>query len=230
MGANQTSEAPQGAPAGPSQSSASPPAKSGSTGRIIDPAKAKNKVQLAATVLGGIPPFQAYHTSVVVNGEEYFFDMGGVETTRNLGSHQQANQAGQKTAVIDMGMSDKSGSDVLLALRSHFGEGSYDLVRKNCNSFSDCALFYLLGKRLDGRYKQLERMGAANPGLLAQVTGGEYKPNPKAEGFDIEKVIDGVDPEKVWKTPGHATGGEVVSDKEEMRRKRLAALQGVGAS
>ena len=42
---------------------------------------------------------------------------------------------------------------MLSALRPHFQGGSYDLLRKNCNSFSDCAVFYLLRQRIDARSK-----------------------------------------------------------------------------
>lgn len=41
---------------------------------------ANNKVQLAVSVLGGvqIPGFTAYHSSVMVNGEEFFFSDAGI--------------------------------------------------------------------------------------------------------------------------------------------------------
>eukprot|EP00389_Voromonas_pontica_P001566 GDKH01002333.1.p1 GENE.GDKH01002333.1~~GDKH01002333.1.p1 ORF type:complete len:225 (-),score=42.32 GDKH01002333.1:193-867(-) len=221
MGNNASNSAPdatKGAAAG------SVPKAAPGGGRVIDPAKAKNKVRVAASVLGGAPPMQAFHTSIMINDEEFFFDMGGVESSSNLASHQQAKQAGQQTQFVDMGMTDKSASELLSTLRPFFTEGTYDLVKKNCNSFSDCALFFLLGKRLDNKFKTLERIGAANPGMLSMMTNGEYKENPKAKDFVVESVIAKIDPEKMWSTPGQATGGDVVSDKEAMRMKRLAAL------
>merc|ERR1719387_2834697 len=96
---------------------------------------AKNQVQLAVSMLGGVPGATAYHSSVVVNGEEYFFSDGGVATTRDLGSHKQAQQPPQ---VFHMGMSRYSGSQLMSAVGRYFQAGSYDLLRKNCNSFSDC--------------------------------------------------------------------------------------------
>eukprot|EP00913_Durusdinium_trenchii_P032819 g30724.t1 len=73
----------------------------------------------------------------------------------------------------------------------------------------------------------------------------------QADGFDVEKVCEAIDPDKLWKTPGQATGGSTVSSAEEwyfcavhmkifvqvpflhcrlqeMRNKRLARLTGGG--
>merc|ERR1711924_44597 len=77
----------------------------------------------------------------------------------------------------------------------------------------DCALFYLLKKRIDGKYRQLEKMGASTPQMISQLSGGNYKPNPKVENFDLEKLIKDIDPEKAWDMPGQATGGTVADSK-----------------
>ncbi|CAE7539578.1 unnamed protein product [Symbiodinium necroappetens] len=71
--------------------------------------------------------------------------------------------------------------------------------------------------------------GASAMGIVQAASGGQYQPNPKAEGFDVEKVCDEIDPDKVWKTPGQATGGATVSSAEAMRAARLAKLGGPGA-
>ena len=47
-----------------------------------------NTVQLAYSVLGGGPGFSAYHTSVAINGIEFFFDSSGVMSTGNFESHR----------------------------------------------------------------------------------------------------------------------------------------------
>ena len=46
---------------------------------------------------------------------------------------------------------------VSLALREHFARNTYDLLRKNCNTFSDVALAFLLGRRLDPKYNQVRQ-------------------------------------------------------------------------
>mmetsp|Transcript_12248 Transcript_12248/g.22680 ORF Transcript_12248/g.22680 Transcript_12248/m.22680 type:complete len:255 (-) Transcript_12248:116-880(-) len=188
----------------------------------------KNKVQLAVSVLGGVPGYTAYHSSVVVNDEEFFFSDGGVQSTRGLGSHNNPQNPNSKPKVIDMGMSAYSGSQLKAALERYFLPGTYDLLRKNCNSFSDCALFYLLHKRLDKSYRSLEQLGASNMGLMQSLSNNQYTPNPKADSFDLEKLIKDIDPEKVWTTPGQTTGGSSASSAEAMRAARLAKLGGGG--
>eukprot|EP00913_Durusdinium_trenchii_P035478 g33202.t1 len=73
-----------------------------------------------------------------------------------------------------------------------FQPGTYDMLRKNCNSFSDCALFCLLGKRLDDKYRTLERVGAFVDdltGLVSVLSGCKYTPNPKAKDFNLVNVL-----------------------------------------
>lgn len=147
---------------------------------------AMNRVELAASVLGGIPGFMAYHTSVVVNGEEFFFSNHGVMRTRDLQSHDGANA---KPEVIEMGYSPKTGPAMLRALEHHFEIGTYDLLHKNCNSFTDVALHYLLGARLETKYNSLEKLGASNVDLLTRISGQAYQPNPLAVGFDVEQLF-----------------------------------------
>mmetsp|Transcript_45382 Transcript_45382/g.98467 ORF Transcript_45382/g.98467 Transcript_45382/m.98467 type:complete len:228 (+) Transcript_45382:45-728(+) len=218
MGNKGSTEAKDGSAPPPPADMGPPPTEP--TGKFV------NKVQLAASVLGGVPPMCAYHTSVLINDEEFFFDMGGVMSTRNLGSHEQMKQqSGKEPVVIDMGYSQYTASQLKSALDQYFLAGSYDLLRKNCNSFSDCALFYLLRVRIDSKYRNMEKLGAANASMFQSMSNGQYEPNAKADGFSVEEVISKVDPEKAWSTPGQQTGGETVSSVEEMRRKRLEALE-----
>merc|ERR1719210_2582401 len=80
----------------------------------------------------------------------------------------------------------------MTALQPHFLPGTYDLLRKNCNSFSDCALAYLLGMRLDDKYRAPEKLGAQWDkyiGIVRNFSGGCYQPNPLADGFQSCKVV-----------------------------------------
>jgi hypothetical protein len=188
--------------------------------------------------LGGVPGATAYHSSIVVNGDEYSFSDGGIFFGQNLESHrqmgQQQEQKGQpasKPEVIDMGFSHYTGSMLKAALERHFLPGTYDFLRKNCNSFADCALFYLLQKRIDKKYRALDRLGASNPGMIAAVSGGQYTPNPKADGFDVDKLCAELDPTKKWDMPGQAIGGgQAATSAEAMRAARLARLGGSGGA
>lgn len=145
--------------------------------------KGRFVVEVAASVLFGIPPLAtAYHTSIVVDGEEYFFSDSGMCADTKLISHQ-----GSPSEKWQAGRTDFSGSDLWRALQEHFKPGTYDLLRKNCNSFTDAAMFFMIGKRLDKRYSEAERMGQSTPDMVQAI--GMYAPNPIAVGFCIEAVI-----------------------------------------
>lgn len=178
---------------------------------------ATNRVELAASELFTVPGLAvAYHTSVLVNGEEFFFSDSGIFWDRALTSHQ-----GEPSELVDLGFSSRTGAQLLAALQEHFKPGSYDLIRKNCNSFSDCALHYLLRKRLDRKYSALERLGQrASPDLLHKFTKGMYEPNQVAVTFEVDKVIGVLDElgDDAGKTPG-----------EEPQRHSRPALA-IGAS
>lgn len=216
-----------------------------------------NTVQLAYSPLGGMPGLSAYHTSVIVNGEEFFFDGNGIETSRDVSSHKQialqnsqqkqgaetfngqstaldqGNSASQDAAnfykVEDFGLSNKTGFQMKQALEQYFETGTYDLLKKNCNSFSDVAIFFLTGKRISKSYRSLENMGASFQGMVQSASGGQYEPNPRSQDFDVEKVIAAIDPAKMWSTPGQklCDSDEPVKQltPQEMRMKRLEMLE-----
>merc|ERR1711920_447246 len=78
------------------------------------------------------------------------------------------------------------------ALAAHFKAGTYDILRKNCNSFTDCALYYCIGRRLDEQYRALEKLGADadRVGLVRLLSLGDYVPNPNADDFDVDYVVE----------------------------------------
>mmetsp|Transcript_40015 Transcript_40015/g.127313 ORF Transcript_40015/g.127313 Transcript_40015/m.127313 type:complete len:254 (+) Transcript_40015:55-816(+) len=234
MGGNQSAQ-PQGQPANASGAgndagaSASTGGNAASSLMSSRPAP-KNKVELAVSPLGGIPGATAYHSSVVVNGEEFFFSDAGITSAQNLASHRNPQMPDNVPQVFDMGMSHYSGTQLKAALEKHFLPGTYDLLKKNCNSFSDCSLFYLLHRRLEKKYRSLEQLGASAAGLIQTASGGQYSPNPKAADFDLEKLVADIDPDKVWSTPGQATGGTTAGSAEAMRAARLARFSSGGGA
>eukprot|EP00435_Cladocopium_sp_Y103_P033076 s736_g8.t1 len=151
---------------------------------------ASNKVELAASLLFTLPGLaSAYHTSVVVNGEEFFFSDSGIFSNMSLTSHQS-----QPSEKLQLGFSKFTGQQLMRVLQEHFRPGTYDLVRKNCNSFSDCALYFLLGKRLASKYSALESMGQrASLDLLQTVLNNAYQPNQAATNFSVDSVIKHLD-------------------------------------
>jgi len=147
-------------------------------------------VELAASELFKLPGMgAAYHTSVVVNGEEFFFSDSGIFCDRTFASHQ-----GTPTERQAIGYSKYTGKNLLKALHVHFRPGTYDLIRKNCNNFSDAALYFLLRKRLERRFSAIERMATwASKETVARVTNGMYQPNELAANFKVENVIVALD-------------------------------------
>uniref|UniRef100_A0A7S2CEA5 PPPDE domain-containing protein n=1 Tax=Alexandrium andersonii TaxID=327968 RepID=A0A7S2CEA5_9DINO len=155
------------------------------------PSRKGHKVQLAVTALNPyVPTMQAYHTSLAVDTVEFSFSQRGVVTTRNFQSH--THLSGGPHQIIELGTTSLSGAQMARALRPHFKEQTYDLLRKNCNSFTDCAMFYLLGRRLDAKYYELEQIANSADrlmGIVRVLSLGDYKPNPRANAFDLEELI-----------------------------------------
>ena len=59
----------------------------------------------------------------------------------------------------------------------------------------------------------------------------DYQPNPKADDFDKEKVIDSLDTKSVFKkSEGLTLGGSNAQSVEDMRAKRLARLAAMSGS
>ncbi|CAK0879899.1 unnamed protein product [Prorocentrum cordatum] len=123
------------------------------------------QVKLAATVLFSIPtgsqltgaePTDAYHTSIILNSAyELVFSSRGVMRLPPFESHRNLNH---ELLIEDVGHSYVDVAEMMRNVLPYFKPGTYDLIRKNCNSFTDCALFFLLGIRLDPKYRVLDRL------------------------------------------------------------------------
>lgn len=146
-----------------------------------------SRIQLAVSALGGLPGAQVYHSSVLVDGLEFSFGaMPGLVTASGALSHEPV---GGKPEIFDLGFSRRSPRQLAFALGPYFKRGTYDLLRKNCNTFSDCAIFYLLGQRLDAKYRTLDQIGANFPGVVQMGSFGFYRPNRAADGFDADVLM-----------------------------------------
>ena len=88
-----------------------------------------------------LPP-QAYHTSVVVEGQKCFFSPTGIVFDKMFSktacSHRNLPQ---QTHVYNADIIGES-----LVLSRHFGPGSYDVTRKNCNILTKCACTSLVAR------------------------------------------------------------------------------------
>lgn len=179
-----------------SMSSASRPSSLG-----VD--KRTHHVQLAVSPIVGCPMATAYHTSVLLDGVEFSFNMiEGIVTASGPLSHKLWQPDGR---LHDLGRSLRSGNELIATLSHKFEPGTYDLLRKNCNHFTDCALFFLLGRRLSAEYCVLERFGSSIPALVESVSGGRYTPNDLAKDFTVEALIRDL----ATRSPGNqaSTGG-----------------------
>lgn len=186
-----------------------------------------HRVQLVVSALGGIPGAKAYHSSVLVDGEEFSFSDGGIcKAPQGPASHQGM----QQTKTIDMGTSPKSSADMLAALECYFAEGTYDILRKNCNAFSDVALYYLVQRRLGAEYKTLERLGTSCAPLIQAVSGGQYSANPLATGFKSEAIVQELSSDRQLHTPAGTTGGAAAVNPESLRAARIARLEALQSS
>mmetsp|Transcript_4394 Transcript_4394/g.10646 ORF Transcript_4394/g.10646 Transcript_4394/m.10646 type:complete len:201 (-) Transcript_4394:356-958(-) len=157
------------------------------------------RVFLVATPLGPrLPKMQAYHTSVMLDNLEHSFGPYGFMLAHGPQSHRMYPR-NRETRIIDMGYSKVDARNWSQTVRPYFEQNSYDLLRKNCNSFSDVALKDLTGQRLDKRYREIEqyaRTADKYSHVVRALTGGSYKPNPTADGFAPLKVVADLDSQR----------------------------------
>lgn len=217
-------------------------------------------VYLAATEIIRVAGMRGYHTSVIVDSHEYFFDSIGILEAPPLFSHTLEQQAeGQSqasasdedgevsdgpvkkrnTVVTPMGYSSQSGRQLVAALQQHFERGTYDVFYKNCNTFTDCALYYLTKTRLPGSYTRIERLVTATKtvsiGLLnvifktylenatgVEVEGDIYTPNPLSSDFSVDGLIRQLEGESDSESSS-STDGDEESDEEPSLATRLSA-------
>mmetsp|Transcript_11322 Transcript_11322/g.31539 ORF Transcript_11322/g.31539 Transcript_11322/m.31539 type:complete len:258 (-) Transcript_11322:65-838(-) len=167
-------------------------------GRRLDPLRTVRSgghlVALAISPLAGLKGVAGFHSSILVDGVEYVFGISGISTMACCASHQ----GDPEMKVINMGVSRYSGDEMRSFLQRFFQKGTYDLLRLNCNSFTDCALYLLCERRLDWHHRGLELLGRTadeHTGFIQSISMGKYRPNPRAASFNLETVISRIDEE-----------------------------------
>ena len=97
-----------------------------------------------------------WHTAVCVFGKEYFYG-GGI----CIGEPKKTPY-GYPVKELDFGYTNKTQADLtayIKSINSQFTMSTYDVLRHNCNHFTDAALFFLVGKHLpDSILKQHEEI------------------------------------------------------------------------
>merc|ERR1719421_1248126 len=139
---------------------------------------------------------KGYHSSIVLDSREWFFSTCGIVSNSyrtEYGDTPASHLNKINTEVILYGYTTHSEKTMLKTLEKFFQAGTYDLVHKNCNAFTDCALAYLVSQRLNPKYSRLEELANAHGDWLDVLSKGKYKANPEAVGFSVESVIMKID-------------------------------------
>ncbi|CAL1146876.1 unnamed protein product, partial [Cladocopium goreaui] len=95
----------------------------------------RHKVELVFSPLANMQGLLGYHSSVLIDGEEYYFTPSGIRCYPKLSSHKRMS-----VERVEVGKSVLGGTALLDALSKHFQPRTYDLLRKNCNNFTAAAL------------------------------------------------------------------------------------------
>ena len=101
----------------------------------------------------------AYHTGIEIAGFEYSYSMQGIFKTQPRGAPEPARF---KESVV-LGVHSGSANDVsriVNELREEFPPGSYDVLKKNCNVFSNALSLKLLGVEIPRYLNRLAGIGA----------------------------------------------------------------------
>ena len=86
-----------------------------------------------------------WHTSVCVYGKEYYYG-GGICV-----GEPKKTPYGYPVKELDFGYTNKTHDELkeyLKSINSKFSQNTYDILRHNCNHFTDAALVFLVGKHL----------------------------------------------------------------------------------
>ena len=87
-----------------------------------------------------------WHTGILVFGVEYFFG-GGIQAQPE-GVFARQNQM-PPVRTLELGLTSKQKSELqtfLMSIHNQFNASTYNLIRNNCNNFSDTVSQFLVGK------------------------------------------------------------------------------------
>eukprot|EP00930_Biecheleria_cincta_P074211 TRINITY_DN61408_c0_g1_i1.p1 TRINITY_DN61408_c0_g1~~TRINITY_DN61408_c0_g1_i1.p1 ORF type:complete len:408 (+),score=58.27 TRINITY_DN61408_c0_g1_i1:80-1303(+) len=165
----------------------------------LGPPAGGHNISLAATELFSVVGCSAYHTSIIVDDMELFFDGGGIVLADAFWSHQWSHgirsrspSEATETEVVQLGRTSWQVNFAIDMLGPFFQEGSYDVLRKNCNTFSDAASYLFSKKRLDGRFNRLERWVLALEPVSTDIIRRLLKP-PEVSKSDSLGPLSGTE-------------------------------------
>lgn len=138
-----------------------------------------------------------YHTSIVIHGREYFFGGSGIESS--LPSQSPHGTPIEKRLVGQTEVDQNLWHSFLEDCSQDYGVGKYHLLEFNCNTFSDAALQFTLGQRIDPEIAALPSDFLSTPFgmMLRPQIDAMYAPraagttNTINHSVKTEAVIDG---------------------------------------
>jgi hypothetical protein len=117
-----------------------------------------------------------YHTSIVMNGKEYYFDREGA--TISLAGRTRFGLPMEVLELGDTYIPDAVLDEYLSELKEdRFKFGSYDLFHNNCNHFTHELLQFLNGSELEERILKLPDQVLSSPNgmMLQQLLNGGFR-------------------------------------------------------
>lgn len=138
-----------------------------------------------------------YHTSIVIHGREYFFGGSGIESS--LPSESPHGIPIEKRLIGQTEVDQDLWHSFLEDCAEDYGVGKYHLLEFNCNTFSDAALQFTLGQRIDPEIAALPSDFLSTPFgmMLRPQIDAMYAPKPAGSSNTIrhnvktEAVING---------------------------------------
>ncbi|CAF4404526.1 unnamed protein product [Rotaria socialis] len=110
----------------------------------------------------------AYHTSVQLYNVEYYFGDGICKSQPY--SHQGRLILSKKLGMTEL-TQDEIETKILFNIYDKFTRNDYDLIRRNCNHFTDIFLDRLLGVHLPMQFNRTERCIMATPCCIRTLNG-----------------------------------------------------------
>ncbi|CAF4288438.1 unnamed protein product, partial [Rotaria magnacalcarata] len=110
----------------------------------------------------------AYHTSVQLYNVEYYFGDGICKSQPY--SHQGRLILSKKLGMTEL-TQDEIEKKILFNMYDKFTRNDYDLIRRNCNHFTDIFLDRLLGIHLPMQFNRTERCIMATPCCIRTLNG-----------------------------------------------------------
>jgi deubiquitinase DESI2 len=113
-----------------------------------------------------------YHSGIEINGKEYTFAGGG--GIFNTNPKEVIDSEGitlRETIVLGKTLKNRQEiDDILYSLRKNFDGNDYNLIKKNCNTFSDAFCLEILGEKIPAYVNRLANIGYIFEPLITKIT------------------------------------------------------------